>query len=67
MALTFLAERRKPSGEFLTNAAEPEGSRPAAIKTQSKVSAKCHWPLTALCCDRDTFDQRLIDYAVPLG
>ena len=39
MALTLLAERRKPSGECLINTAKPEGSRPAATRTQSKVSA----------------------------
>ncbi len=33
MALTLLAERRKPSGEQPLNAAKPEGSRPAATKT----------------------------------
>jgi len=37
--LTLLAERRKPSGECLINATTPEGSRPAAKKTQSKASA----------------------------
>ena len=37
--LTLLAERRKPSGECPVYAAKPEGSRPAATETQSKVSA----------------------------
>jgi hypothetical protein len=41
MARTLLAERRETSGERPVNAAKPEGSRsrPAAIETQSKVSA----------------------------
>ena len=40
MALTLLAERRKPSGECLINTAKPEGSRPAATRTQSQPSLK---------------------------
>ena len=39
MALTLLAERRKPSGECLINAATPEGSRPAATRIQSEMRA----------------------------
>ena len=39
MALTLLAERRKPFGECLINTAKPGGSRPAATKTNPKVSA----------------------------
>ena len=39
IALTLLAERRKPSGECLLHTAKPEGLRLAATKTQSKVSA----------------------------
>ena len=39
MALTLLAERRKPSGERPVNASKPEGSRPTAAKTGSKVNA----------------------------
>jgi len=34
MAIILLAERRKPSGECLINAAKPEGSRPAATKAK---------------------------------
>ena len=45
MALTLLAERRKPSGECLINAAKPEGSRPAATRSQSKVSANGRQPM----------------------
>jgi len=33
-----VAERRKPSGKCFKNAAKPEGSRPAATKSQSKMS-----------------------------
>ena len=39
MALTLLAERREPSGEWPVNAAKPEGSRPSDTETKSKVSA----------------------------
>ncbi len=40
MPLTLLAERRNPSGECLINTAKPEGSRPAATRTQSQ--SECH-------------------------
>jgi len=36
---TMLAERRKPSGECLTNVTKPEGSRPSDTKAKSKLSA----------------------------
>ncbi len=38
MALTLLAERREPSGEWPLNDAKPAGWRPSATETQSKVS-----------------------------
>ncbi len=39
MALTLLAERREPSGEWPVDDGKPAGWRPSATETQSKVSA----------------------------